>query len=70
MTKYNKRGEEVVDTKLDAADKRDGRDVIYTASDQEADSQTLLLKILVELRQIKLHLAKMSNENITEKDAK
>jgi len=70
METIDKKGRKLIKAELEAGGKAGGRAVLFTASDQEADSQTLLLKILVELRQIKLHLAKMSNENITEKDAK
>lgn len=69
MKIYNEKGELVIDAQLDAADKREGRDVLYTASDQEADALGLLRLILIEQRQIKLHLASMSDENVGGRDA-
>ena len=66
----DKKGRKLVKAELGAGGKAGGRDVLFTASDQEEDALGLLRLILIEQRQIKLHLAKMSNENITEKDAK
>lgn len=70
MSKFNKKGEEVIDAKLDAGGKFKDKDVIFTASDQEADIKGLLRLILIEQRQIKLHLASITEENITERDTK
>ena len=70
METIDKKGRKLVKAELEAGGKSKGRDVLFTASDQEADALGLLRLILIEQRQIKLHLAKMSNENITEKDAK
>ncbi|GAG34516.1 unnamed protein product [marine sediment metagenome] len=70
MKLYNKKGQFIVDIKLDAAGKLGDKDVIFTASDQAADIKGLLRLILIEQRQIKLHLASITDENIDEKDVK
>lgn len=69
MSKYNKKGEEIVDMQLDAADKYEDRDVVFIASDQMRELIELLTELRTELRQIKLHLASATEENITDKDA-
>ena len=38
-------------------------------SDKLAELESVLVKSLIELRQIKLHLASISEENISEEDA-
>jgi len=68
MPKYNKKGEEIIDMQLIAGGKSGGRDVLFTASDQEADIKGLLRLILIEQRQIKLHLASATEENISDRD--
>lgn len=65
----DKKGRKLVKADLEAGGKSKGRAVLFTASDQEADAIGLLRLILIEQRQIKLHLASMSDENIREKDA-
>lgn len=68
MSKYNKKGEEIVDMQLDAGDKYEDRDVVFIASDQMKELIELLTELRTELRQIKLHLASATEENITDKD--
>jgi len=65
---YNTKGELVTALRLDAGGKSRGRDVLFTASDQEADIKGLLRLILIEQRQIKLHLASATEENISDRD--